>query len=74
MFITRYEGMEALSISVVVMGYTRLVHDHLLAAPKVKEWIAKIPGPQMVRDRTPWVVAGYTVDGFALLLIYLIYK
>lgn len=73
MFIMAYEGMEALAISVVVMGYTRLIHDMILGLPKVRELIKKIPGPQFVKDRTPWLVAGYTVDGFALFLIYLLY-
>ncbi len=74
MFITRYKGMEALSISVIIMAYTRLIHDLIIVIPNVKSLIAKIPGPQIVRDRTPWVLAGYTVDGFALLLIYIISK
>ena len=73
MFITAYEGMEALAISVVLMGYTRLIHDIIIAIPLVKEFIKKIPGPPIVRERTPWALAGFTMDGLALLLVYLIY-
>ena len=74
MFITHFEGMEALSLSVVVMAYTRLVHDIIVAIPKLKELFSKIPGPKIVKERTPWLVAGYTVDGVILLLVYFLYN